>query len=118
MLSACLPAANASATPSQPGLGLSASSSGVCQAIAALPDLSAAEHAFINLAHAALHGLAADPRQDRSMSAHVLEAMQKVETDFRQSPDVAVLTHDLAELHAAADAALQALGVEVPACAD
>ena len=118
VLSACSPGTSASATPSQQALGLPASSSGVCQAIAALPDLSAAERTFTNQAHEALHGLAADPRLDRSMSARVLEAMEKVETDFRQSPDVAVLTDDLAKLHASADAALHALGVQVPACAE
>jgi hypothetical protein len=118
ILSACSPAASVSATPSQAALGLPASSSGVCQAIAALPDSSAAERAFTNLAHQALHGLAADPRLDRSMSARVLEAMQKVEADFRQSPDVGLLTDDLATLHETADAALHVLGVEVPACAE
>jgi hypothetical protein len=118
LLSACSPVASASATPSQPALGLPGSSSGVCQAIAALPDVSAARRAFTNLAHDALHGLAADPRLARSMSARVLEGMEKVEADFSQVPDVAVLTDDLAELHASADAALQALGEEVPACAE
>jgi len=118
LLSACSPVASASATPSQPALGLPASSSGVCQTIAALPDLSAAERAFTNLAHDALHGLAADPRLDRSMTARVLEGMEKVEADFSQPPDMAVLSDDLTELHASADAALQALGLEMPACAE
>jgi hypothetical protein len=117
LLSACSAVASASASASQPALGLPASSSGVCQAITALPDLSAAERAFTNLAHDALHGLAADPRLDRSTSARLLEAMQKVEADFSQSPDVAVLTDDLVELHGSTDTALHALGVEVPACA-
>jgi hypothetical protein len=110
--------ASAPATPDLPAHGLPASSSGVCKAIAALPDLSAAERAFTHLGHEALHGLAADPRLDRSMSARVLEAMEKVEADFSQSPDITVLTDDLGELHASADAALQALGVQVPACAE
>ena len=118
VLSACSPAGAGSGTPGQPSLGLSASSAGVCQAIAALPDLSTAERTFTNVAHEALHDLAADPRLGRSMSAHVLEAMEKVETDFSQSPDVAVLTDDLTELRASADAALQALGEEVPPCAE
>jgi hypothetical protein len=96
--------------------GLPASSSGVCQAIAALPDVAAAERIFTNVAHAALHLLAADPRLDRSMSAGVLETMQKVEADFRHSPGVAVLTDDLANLHASANTALIAIGEEVPAC--
>jgi len=112
------PSPGATAPPSQPALGLRAASSGVCQAIIALPDLSAAERAFSNLAHDALHGLAADPRLGRSMSARALEAMEKVEADFSRSPDVAVLTDDLTKLHASADAALRALGEEVPPCAE
>jgi hypothetical protein len=110
------PSRAATAQLSEPLLGLPASSSGVCKAIVALPDVSAAERAFTNLAHEPLHGLAADSRLGRSMSARVLEAMEKVETDFSQSPDVAVLTDDLTELQASADAALQALGEEVPPC--
>ena len=110
------PSRLATAQQSESLLGLPASSSGVCQAIVALPDPSAAKRAFSSLAHEALHSLAADPRLGRSMSARVLEAMEKVEADFSQSPDVAVLTDDLTELHASADAALQALGVEVPIC--
>lgn len=117
LLSACSPAADATATPSQPALGLPASSSGVCEAIGALPDPAAAKRAFTNLAHQALHDLAADPRLDRSTSARVLEAMEKVEADFSRSSDVAMLTDDLTRLHSSADVALRALGVAVPACA-
>ena len=115
-LMACSPAGAGSSTPGQQSLGLSASSAGVCEATAALPDTSAAERAFTNVAHDALHGLAGDPRLSRSLSARVLEAMQKVEADFSRTPDVALLSGDLAELHASADAALQALGEDVPAC--
>ena len=116
MLGACSPAAGVSATPSQPELGMPASS-GVCQSIAALPDRSAAKRVFTNLAHDALHRLAADARLGRAMSARVLEAMEKVEADLGRSPDVAPLRDDLVQLHTSLDAALQALGVEVPACA-
>jgi hypothetical protein len=112
------PSRLATAQQSEPLLGLPASSSGVCQAIVALPDPSAAKRAFSNLAHEALHSLAADPRLGRAMSARVLEAMEKVEADFSQSPDVAVLTDDLTKLHASADAALLALGEEVPPCTE
>ncbi len=116
LLTACLPGTSVPAAASQPALGLPAASSGVCQAIAALPDRSAAERAFANLAHQALHDLAANPGVQRSASARVLEAMQKVEADFSQSPAMPGLTDDLQELLAAADAALQTLGVEVPGC--
>jgi type II secretory pathway predicted ATPase ExeA len=117
LLCACSPAVSGSATPSRPALGLSASSSGVCQAMIALPDLSAAEHAFTNVAHDALHRLAADPRLGRPIAARVLEAMQKVEADFSRSSDVVALTGDLRELQASADTALRAIGEEVPGCA-
>jgi hypothetical protein len=117
LLSACSPSASASLAPVPAGLGLAAASSGVCEAIGALPDLAAARQAFTNVAHDALHGLAADPRLGRAMSARLLETMEKVETDLSRSADVAVLSGDLAELHASADAALSALGATVPACA-
>jgi ribosomal protein S12 methylthiotransferase accessory factor YcaO len=115
-VSACAALPGASATLSRPLLGLTSSSSGVCQAIAALPDVSAAQRAFTNVAHDALHGLAADPRLNRAMSAQVLEAMQSVEVDFTQPSDDA-LSEDLTNLLAVTDAALGALGERVPACA-
>ena len=118
VLSACSPGANAPAVPSQAAIGLAASSAGVCQAIEALPDVTAAERAFTNVAHEALHGLAADPRLSRSVSAHVLEAMQKVEADISGSTGASVLSDDLAELQVSTDAALGALGEEVPVCAE
>lgn len=116
VLSACSPVASGSASPGTTSPGLTAASSGVCQAIVALPDLSAAERAFTNLAHEPLHRLAADSRLARPTTARVLEAMQKVEADFAGSADAAALTDDLGELQASADAALLALGEEVPAC--
>jgi hypothetical protein len=95
---------------------VSGSSSGVCAAIAALPDRSASERAFSNLAHDALHGLAAEPGLSRALSARLLEAMERVEADFRRATDVAALSTDLGELQASTDAALQALDRQVPAC--
>ena len=116
VLSACSPGANAPAVPSQAAIGLAASSAGVCQAIDALPDVTAAERVFTNVAHEALHALAADRRLSRSLSARVLEAMQKVEADFSGSTGASALSDDLAELQVSTDAALGALGEEVPAC--
>jgi hypothetical protein len=113
---ACSPAAGASATLGPTGSALTASSSGVCEAIVALPDAAAAERAFINVAHQALHGLAADIRLDRPTSARVLETMQRVEADF-SGTDAPSLGRDLAALRVAADSALSAIGEEVPACA-
>jgi hypothetical protein len=118
VLGACSPGADGSPGTAGPGPDLAASSSGVCEAIAALPDLAVAQRAFTNLAHDALHGLAADPRLARSLSARVLETMQQVEADFDRPLDVAALTGDLNALHTSADAALEALGEEVPACAE
>jgi hypothetical protein len=118
VLSACSPGADAPATSSQTAIGLAASSAGVCQAIGALPDQTAAERLFTNVAHEALHGLAADPRLSRSVSARVLETMQTVEADFSGSTGASSLGDDLAELQVSTDAALRALGEEVPACAE
>jgi len=118
LLSACSAVASASASPSQGALGLLTASSGLCETIAALPDISAAERTFTNRAHEALHALAADPRLDRSVSARLLEAMENVHTDFSQVSDAAVLSEDLGQLHASADAALAVLGMEAPTCAE
>lgn len=116
VLSACTPGApSAPATGAIPS-GLQAASSGLCDALAALPDASAAARAFTNEAHEPLHRLAADPRLARPMSARVLEAMQKVEGDFARSADLTALAGDLAALRASADAAFETLGVDVPSC--
>jgi hypothetical protein len=88
----------------------------VCEAIAALPDVPAAQRAFTNVGHDALHGLAADPRLDRALSARVLEAMQSVEVDFTQPSHEAALGEDLENLLVVTDAALEALGEKVPEC--
>lgn len=116
LLGACSSVTGVSVRPREPASGLSASSAGLCQAIAALPDRSAAQRAFTNLAHEPLHRLAADPRLNRSVSARVLEAMQRAEADFGASRDAGLLAGDLAELQASADAALEVLGEQVPAC--
>lgn len=71
---------------------------------------------FANAAHAALHTLAAAPGLDRADAARLLEAMQRVETAF-SSGDAGALATDLAALHVSADAALRALAIEVPVCA-
>ena len=118
LLTACLPAVSlptpgASATAP----GLSAASSGLCQAIAALPSASLAERAFTNVAHEALHVLAADSRIDRTLRARILEAMERVEADFSAPADTSVLADDLAALQGSADEALRSVDVQVPPCA-
>jgi len=119
LLTACLPAASLPATPgtSATAGGLSASSSGLCQAIAALPSASLAERAFTNMAHEALHVLAADSRIDRTLRARILEAMERVEADFSAPGDTAVLADDLAALQGSADEALRSVDVQIPPCA-
>jgi hypothetical protein len=117
LLGACSPAASPTVAVNEAARGVAASS-GLCAAIVALPDASASERAFTNLAHDALHGLAADPRLTRPMSARVLEAMERIETDFSGSASLTATTDDLRGLRDATDAALVALGVEVPACSE
>jgi hypothetical protein len=117
LLSACSPAASDSVAPSVGAAGMAAASSGVCDAIHKLPDVPAAERVFTNVAHDALHGLAADVRVDRTSSARILETMQTVEADFGRPPDIATLTADLEALRASADKALGEIGQGVAGCA-
>lgn len=91
--------------------------SGLCAALAALPDRPAAERAFTNIAHDALHGLAADQRLDRALAAHILETMQIVEMDFGRSAAADALSLDLGALRDSASVALEAVGEIVPSCA-
>jgi hypothetical protein len=117
LLSACSLDATGSVGPSLGPAGMEAASSGVCDAIHKLPDVPAAERVFTNVAHDALHGLAADGRVDRTSSARILETMQTVETDFRRPPDIPTLTADLEALRVSADVALGEIGQEVAGCA-
>jgi len=116
VLSSCTTGVASSATGSETSPGLSAAGAGLCEALAALPDRSAAERAFTNDAHAPLHSLAADARLDRALSAGILEAMQLVEEDFSRSVDADALSHDLGVLRSSAVTALDALGEGVPTC--
>ena len=117
LLSACSPVASGSVAPSLGLTGMAAASSGVCDAIHKLPDVSAAERVFTNVAHDALHGLAADTRVDRTSPARILETMQTVEADFGRPPDIPTLTADLEALRASADKALGEIGQGVAGCA-
>lgn len=120
LLAACAPASSGG-PPSTAGTssGLGAAATGVCAALKALPNTVAAERAFTDDAHEALHALASAPGLGRSLAAPVLETMQRVEADFATtpaSPDASRLATDLGNLHAAARAALAALGTTAPAC--
>jgi hypothetical protein len=116
LLAACSapPAASLSSTAA---VGLSSASAGLCSALAALPDTTAAARTFTNFAHSELHVLAAEQELDRSLQAAVLQAMLQVEEDIRQGSGAASLFSDLTTLKRWTDESLQALDVEVPACA-
>jgi hypothetical protein len=116
VLCSCTAGAGSSAAGGGPATGGSAAVSGLCEALASLPDRSTAERVFTNVAHEPLHSLAADRRLDRALSADILEAMQLVEEDFSQSADVGVLSRDLGALRVSAAAGLEALGENAPAC--
>lgn len=115
LLSAC--ASQPTVLPSATAVGLGSASAGLCSALAALPDASAAARTFTNFAHSELHVLAADERLDRSLQAAILQAMQQVEADIEQGENAASLFTDLTTLKGWTDESLQALGEEVPACA-
>ena len=115
-LTACAPAsepASSSVAAADPRLA----SSGVCDAIGALPaDRTGAIRAFQNEAHAALHSLAAAGGLDRAMAASVLETMGRVEYDISSGAPVDALAPDFGALLDAANAALNDLHIDPPAC--
>jgi hypothetical protein len=106
------PAATVAGSPT----ALAAASSGLCDARHALPDVDAAQRAFTNYAHDALHALAAEPRLDRPLAGAILEAMETVETAFDGGADATAVAADLLALHASTDEALRALGEVIPPC--
>lgn len=95
--------------------GLGAAATGVCDTVAQLPDVAAAERTFTNEAHDALHALAAVEGLNSGIAAAVLVSMSRVHADFSGAAEQS-LADDLHDLHTAADNALLALGTEVPAC--
>jgi hypothetical protein len=120
VLAACTTDGTSTASPAASVAGsptaLAAASSGLCQARQALPDVDAADRAFTNFAHDALHELAADARLDRPMAGTILEAMEAVESDFDAGADEAKVAADLLALHASTDEALRALNEAIPPC--
>jgi hypothetical protein len=90
---------------------------GLCRAAAALPDVGSARRDFQNIAHAALHELAAAPGLARSPAARVLETMQVVERDIATGAGAAVLAPDLDALRSSTEAAIRALGLPASTCA-
>ncbi len=116
-LAACGPGAS-SASPGNGPSGdatLAAAATGVCAAVQALPDATAAQRAFENQAHEALHALAAAPGVDRSRAARLLEAMERVEGDF-ESDSAPSLPADLSALQSATGDALRSMDRAVPPC--
>jgi len=93
-----------------------AAEDGLCRAAAALPDVGSARRDFENVAHAALHELAAAPDLARSLAARVLETMQVVERDIAASASPAVLAPDLDALRSSTEAAIRALGLPASPC--
>jgi hypothetical protein len=98
------------------GPDLTAAALGLCLAVAALPNVNAAERAFDNNAHEALHALAAAPGLERGLAARVLESMERVEADFARSAPDGGLAADLQALTIDTDRALQELGEVGPPC--
>ena len=84
----------------------------------AAEDLVTAEATFHDEVHEALHELTDELEGvDRELSAGLLQAKATVEADFTEDPPNPVaLEADVAELIAATDAGLAALGVQTPGC--
>ncbi|MBI4261085.1 MAG: zinc ribbon domain-containing protein [Actinobacteria bacterium] len=88
---------------------------GLCEAAAVLPDdPAAAETAFFDRAHDALHEIAGAVQElDRAAAAELLTAKEAVEAGFR---DGEVLPGEIERLIGSTGRALGALGLEAPAC--
>lgn len=91
---------------------------GLCASIAEAGDPAAAERAFFDRSHDALHEIAAAASEaDREAAAALLTAKNRVEADFRDAPTRQELEGHLQTLIAATVDALTALGVNAPGCA-
>jgi hypothetical protein len=117
LVGACGMGLDTATRPSPTPIGQDDVSAGLCHAIAGLPDPATVARTFTNEAHDGLHRLAADGRLSAPTAARVLESMQRVEADLGASPVPFAISGDLVDLKAAADAALQGLGVETSTCA-
>jgi len=92
---------------------------GLCAVERALEagDVDGAEVTFEDEVHEPLHELADDTEGvDRGAAADVLEAKQRVEAVFAGPAPATELARDVATLLHATRVALQALGLEAPAC--
>lgn len=103
---------------SVPARRLEAVAEGVCRAAGqAASDAEGARRTFFGQAHEGLHTIARGLEDvDRSAAAGVLVAKQAVEADFSGGKAASALVADLRRLAQATRAALDRLGVRVPAC--
>jgi hypothetical protein len=81
------------------------------------PDASAAKATFYDRTHDELHVIAAaTEEQDRSAAASLLEAMQRVEAELEHPPLPGGFSADVDALVGTTRAALEAIGLDAPAC--
>lgn len=91
---------------------------GLCGALTSAQDPDAAQAAFLDRSHQALHEIAAEVQgRDPAPAAALLEAKARVETDFREGATPSALERDLQTLIGATVDALRTLGIESPGCA-
>ncbi|MEX2459564.1 MAG: hypothetical protein WD770_11350 [Actinomycetota bacterium] len=104
--------------PTDPTARWLASVDGLCEALDHAGDAEAAERAFVDRSHDALHEIAAAATEaDREAAAALLTAKNRVEADFEDPPGRAELEGHLQTLIAATVDALTTLGIDAPGCA-
>jgi hypothetical protein len=91
---------------------------GLCGALTSAQEPEAAEAAFFDRSHDAIHEIAAAVQaEDTSAAAALLEAKTAVETDFETGAGPSRIEIDLQALIQATREALTVLGIESPGCA-
>ena len=97
---------------------LLAVAAGLCEAATQAPtDVKAAEKTFNGRSHDGLHLIARGLEQiDRAASAALLEAKEKVESDFSRSAAGAQVATDLRQLHEVTVSSLARFNVTAGAC--
>jgi ribosomal protein S18 acetylase RimI-like enzyme len=89
---------------------------GLCE-LRTATDRDEAEATFLDRSHATLHVIAAATEErDRGVAADLLEAKQRVEADLAGADLPPDFTGDVGALIEATRAALDAIGLEAPAC--
>ncbi len=91
---------------------------GLCGALTSAQEPEASQQAFYDRSHMTLHEIAAELQSvDRAATAALLEAKNRVESDYRAGASPSELEADLSRLITSTVEGLRAMDVESPGCA-